>query len=427
MGGPVVNFADYISPVFDDVIEDMVEYRHDQYFLGGGRGSFKSTTTSCRVDMGILDDPDANAVVFRKVKDTIAGTVFARYCKTIRDNHLDRFFKIHNSPQRITFRNRHGLRQEIRFLGLDKADKSKSAEFEHGYCKFAHFEELDQYNGWEEVHTVIESIGRGGPLFQFIGTYNPPESLTSWVNVEARFPKANRLVHLSNYLMHPRELQERWLGAPFLREAESVRELQPERFRHIYLGEQTGTGGEVFRNVTVRRITPEERAQFKVFRFGMDFGFTNDPTALSMCAYDRKNRRLYIFGADGGLGMFEEQIADMLRKHKLLGKYVICDSAEPRVIAKLRYLGARGARPCYKKADFPRFGVNWLRSLVEIVIDPVDAKSAADEFTQYEYDRFRDGTLKNEFPDRDNHWIDATRMAMEDEIRFAERPAIFSP
>ena len=312
-------------------------------------------------------------------------------------------------------------------LGLDKADKSKSAEFEHGYCKFAHLEELDQYNGWEEVHTVIESIGRGGPLFQFIGTYNPPESLTSWVNVEARFPKANRLVHLSNYLMHPRELRDRWLGAPFLREAESVRELQPERFRHIYLGEQTGTGGEVFRNVTVRRITPEERAQFKVFRFGMDFGFTNDPTALSMCAYDRKNRRLYIFGADGGLGMFEEQIADMLRRHKLLGKYVICDSAEPRVIAKLRYLGARGARPCYKKADFPRFGVNWLRSLVEIVIDPVDAKSAADEFTQYEYDRFRDGTLKNEFPDRDNHWIDATRMAMEDEIRFAERPAIFSP
>ena len=57
----------------------------------------------------------------------------------------------------------------------------------------------------------------------------------------------------------------------------------------------------------------------------------------------------------------------------------------------------------------------------------MDAKSAADEFTQYEYDRFRDGTLKNEFPDRDNHWIDATRMAMEDEIRFAERPAIFSP
>ena len=155
----------------------------------------------------------------------------------------------------------------------------------------------------------------------------------------------------------------------------------------------------MFRNVTVRRITPEERAQFKVFRFGMDFGFTNDPTALSMCAYDRKNRRLYIFGADGGLGMFEEQIADMLRRHKLLGKYVICDSAEPRVIAKLRYLGARGARPCYKKTDFPRFGVNWLRSLVEIVIDPVDAKSAADEFTQYEYDRFRDGTLKNEFPD----------------------------
>ena len=425
MARPVVNFANYISPVFDDVIEDMMAFRHDQYFLGGGRGSFKSTTTSARVDMGILDDPDANAVVYRKVKDTIAGTVFARYCKTIRDNRLERYFKIHNSPQRITFRNRHGLRQEIRFLGLDKADKSKSAEFEHGYCKFVHFEELDQYNGWKEVHDVIETMGRGGPYFQFIGTYNPPESLTSWVNVEARMPKENRLVHLSNYTMHPRELQERWLGLPFLREAESVRLTQPERYRHIYLGEQTGTGGEVFRNVTVRRITQEERDGFKVRRYGMDFGFTNDPTALSMCAYDRKYRRLYIYGAYGGCGMFEEQIMELLRSHGLEGEYVTCDSAEQRVIAKLRYLGARGAKPCYKKADFPRFGLNWLRGLVEIVIDPEDAAPAAEEFTHYEFDRFRDGTLRNDFPDRDNHWIDATRYAMEDEIRFAERPRIF--
>ena len=425
MSGPVVNFANYISPVFDDVIEDMMAYRHDQYFLGGGRGSFKSTTASCRVDMGILDDPDANAVVFRKVKDTIEGTVFSRYCKTIRDNHLGRYLKISRSPLRITFRNKYNLRQEIRFLGLDKADKSKSAEFEHGYCKFAHFEELDQYNGWDEVHTVIESIGRGGPQFQMIGTYNPPESLTSWVNVEARLPKDNRLVHLSNYLMHPKDLQERWLQGPFLREAESMRVLQPERWRHIYMGEQTGTGGEIFRNVTVRRITPEERAGFKVLRFGMDFGFTNDPTALSLCAYDRKFRRLYIFGAYGGCGLFEEQIMDLLRKHKLENKYVICDSAEQRVIAKLRYLGARGVKPCYKKADFPHYGVNWLRGLLEIVIDPVDAAPAADEFTQYEYDRFRDGTLKNEFPDRDNHWIDATRYAMEDEIRFSERAHLF--
>ena len=426
----LVNLADYVSPVFDEVIEDMMEYRHDQYFLGGGRGSFKSTTTSVRVDMGILDDPDANAVVFRKVKDTIAGTVFARYCKTIRDNRLGGSFKIHNSPQRITFVNRHGLRQEIRFLGLDKADKSKSAEFEHGYCKFVHFEELDQFAGWEEVHNVIETMGRGGPHFQFIGTYNPPESLSSWVNVEARVPKDNRLVHLSNYTMHPRELQEKWLGLPFLREAESIRLTQPERYRHIYLGEQTGTGGEVFRNVTVRRITQEERDQFRVVLNGLDFGFTNDPTALCRCAYDRRDRRLFIFRAVGGPGLFEEQIfSDIIKAEGIEGDYISCDwgNGGDRVIKKLVWLGARGCKPCYKKPGYVEYSMGWMRGLREIVIDPVDAKPAADEFTRYEYDRFRDGTLRNEYPDRDNHWIDAARYAMEDEIRFAERSAIFAP
>ena len=419
------NLADYVSPVFDGVIDDMMAYRHDQYFLAGGRGSFKSTTASVRLDMGILDDPDANAVVFRKVKDTIAGTVFARYCKTIRQNNLDRFFKIHNSPQRITFTNRHGLRQEIRFLGLDKADKSKSAEFEHGYCKFAHFEELDQFNGWDEVHTVIETIGRGGPRFQFIGTYNPPESITSWVNTEARLPKDNRLVHISNYTMHPRDLQERWLGLPFLREAESVKALQPERYRHIYLGEVTGTGGEIFRNVELRPITDDEIAMFRTIRHGMDFGFTNDPTALMSCAYDRKHRVLYIFAEDVKAGLFEEDIIELVKRRKLENEYITCDSAEARVIAKLLRLGARGVRPSYKKADFPRFGVNWLRSRVKIVIDPVRCPVAAHEFTTYEFDRMRDGTLRNDFPDRDNHTIDGVRYAMEDEIRFAEGPRIF--
>ena len=425
MSAPLVNFADYMSPVFDELIEDMMAFRHDQYFVAGGRGSFKSTTMSCRVDMGILDDPDANAVVFRKVKDTIGGTVFARYRKTIRDNHLDRWFKIHNSPQRITFRNRHGLTQEIRFLGLDKADKSKSAEFEHGYCKFAHFEELDQYNGWKEVHDVIESLGRGGPFFQFIGTYNPPESLTSWVNTEARTPQPNRLVHISNYTMHPRELQEKWLGLPFLREAEAVKALQPERYRHVYLGEVTGTGGEIFRNVELRPITDEEMACFKNVRHGMDFGFTNDPTALMSTSYDRKYRTLYVFAEDVKTGLFEEDILEIIRRRNLEHEYIICDSAEQRVIAKLLRLGARGVKPSYKAADFPRFGVNWLRSRFKIVIDPVRCPVAAHEFSTYEFDRMRDGTLRNDFPDRDNHTIDAVRYANEDEIRFADGPRIW--
>ena len=126
------NFANYISPVFDGVLADMMDFRHDQYFLGGGRGSFKSTTVSVRVFMAILSDPNANAVVFRKVKDTIAGTVFARYLKTATDLGLLKYFRFKTSPHGIFFTNAAGKTQEIRFLGLDKVDKSKSIEFAHG-------------------------------------------------------------------------------------------------------------------------------------------------------------------------------------------------------------------------------------------------------------------------------------------------------
>ena len=117
------NFSDYISPVFDEVLTDMVDFCHDQYFLGGGRGSFKSTTVSVRVFMALLLDPNANAVVFRKVKDTIAGTVFARYLKTATDLGILQKFRYKTSPHGFFLTNKQGKTQEIRFLGLDKVDK----------------------------------------------------------------------------------------------------------------------------------------------------------------------------------------------------------------------------------------------------------------------------------------------------------------
>lgn len=411
------NFANYISPVFDGVLADMMDFRHDQYFLGGGRGSFKSTTVSVRVFMAILSDPNANAVVFRKVKDTIAGTVFARYLKTATDLGLLKYFRFKTSPHGIFFTNKQGKTQEIRFLGLDKVDKSKSIEFAHGYCQVAHFEELDQFEGWQEVHTVLESLGRGGEHFQMIGTYNPPESLASWVNTEARIKQPNRLVHISNYTMHPRYLAERWLGLPFLREAEAMRVAQPERYRHIYLGEATGTGGEVFKNVEVRTITQEERDGFRRVRWGMDFGQA-DPTTLVGTNYDANARTLYIFSSWGMSDAYNADVLKALKERDLLSTPIIGDEGGggKGVMKELRSMGARYLRDAYKPKGSVERGVRWLRELIKIVIDPETAKGAAREFTQYEWERMRDGTYRNEYPDRDNHYIDAARYANETDI-----------
>ena len=58
-------------------------------------------------------------------------------------------------------------------------------------------------------------------------------------------------------------------------------------------------------------------------------------------------------------------------------------------------------------------GTKWLQGLTAIVIDPARCPAAATEFTEYEYERTRDGEIISAYPDANNHAIDAVRYAME--------------
>jgi hypothetical protein len=105
--------------------------------------------------------------------------------------------------------------------------------------------------------------------------------------------------------------------------------------------------------------------------------------------------------------MFEEDIYAMLERRGLLDTEIVADSAEPRAIAKLRLLGARRIRACWKEAGWPDTGLNFMRAAkMRIVIDPRRAKKAWDEFSRYEFARYKNGDLKTGYPDADNHWID---------------------
>ena len=69
-----------------------------------------------------------------------------------------------------------------------------------------------------------------------------------------------------------------------------------------------------------------------------------------------------------------------------------------------------------KGPDSINYGIKFLQSLEEIVIDPVTCPNAAREFTNYEIERDNFGNLRAEFPDKNNHTIDAVRYALESEI-----------
>ncbi|MGL4791376.1 MAG: terminase large subunit, partial [Anaerotignaceae bacterium] len=95
---------------------------------------------------------------------------------------------------------------------------------------------------------------------------------------------------------------------------------------------------------------------------------------------------------------------------------IICDSAEPKSISEFRGYGLRveGAK---KGPDSVEYGIKWLQDLEEIIIDHNKCPCTAKEFLAYELESDNNGGFKANFPDKNNHSIDATRYSRESDMR----------
>jgi phage terminase large subunit len=125
--------------------------------------------------------------------------------------------------------------------------------------------------GLRRSRSIQQSVLRGGQKFVVFYSFNPPRSQRSWVNDPTAFSEPGMVEHHSTYLTVPPE----WLGKEFIIEAEHLKEVNEDAYRHEYLGIPTGTGGEVFANVKIRRVTDEEINTVPRHRFGIDWGFAS--------------------------------------------------------------------------------------------------------------------------------------------------------
>ncbi|HIT84451.1 MAG TPA: PBSX family phage terminase large subunit [Candidatus Ornithomonoglobus intestinigallinarum] len=400
-----IELSGLIAPAFYEVHEDIKAAGHTHYFLKGGRGSAKSSFVSLEIIVGMMKNPDRHCVALRKVAAYLRDSVFMQLRWAIDMLGVsDKWEERINSPELIYKE----TGQRIIFRGADDPKKIKSIKTRSGYIGYVWFEEADQFSGMAEIRSINQSLLRGGESYTVFYSYNPPMSIKNWINLEVSKAAEGRLVHSSTYLGVPRE----WLGEQFILEAEHVKRVNEKIYRHEYMGEATGTGGEVFANVTVREITDGERGALSVIKAGADFGYASDPFAYVVCALER--RRLYILEEVYKTGLSNFRASELM-KEKGYDGVVVCDSAEPKSIRELRDLGIRavGAK---KGPDSINYGIKFLQSLDEIVIDAKKCPNAAREFSSYELERDIYGNLRAEFPDRGNHTIDAVRYALESEI-----------
>lgn len=403
-----VRVSEIIAQAFFPVHEDLRSGGHAEYWLSGGRGSGKSSFASLEILLGLMREPRAGAIIYRKVADTLRDSVYAQMLWAIDRLGLAGQWQARLSPMELVHRE---TGQRILFRGADDPQKSKGVRLRDGYFRFLWFEELSEFDGIDAIRTIKASILRAcgeGPHARttVLCTYNPPVSPWHWVNREATAPPPTRMQHHSDY----RDMPPQWLGDSFLAEADALRTRNPRAWRQMYLGEVTGTGGQVFENVRLRPLPREEWEGLPTYS-GVDFGFATDPDAFVRCAFDRRRRVLYVVDEFAALGLLIERLAAAIRP-RAAGDVITCDSAEPRSIAGLRACGLR-VTAARKGPDSVGHGLKWLQTLAAIVIDPARCPLAAGEFSRYEYDRDRSGHVLPRYPDHDNHTIDAVRYAME--------------
>ncbi len=414
--------------MYDDVLDDILNHRHTHYVFPGGRGSTKSSFVGIAIPLLIMQNPMIHAACFRKVANTIQNSIYSQVIWGIYQLGVEQLFKIpktYSTP--ITYI---PTGQKIYFMGLDDPMKVKSIKPEFGYIGITWFEELDQFAGENELRTVTQSTMRGGDRFWDFRTFNPPISKNNWANEYAddceAFRIDNTLVTRNTYLDVPPE----WLGSQFIEEAEELKEINPRAYEHEYGGKAIGTGGDVFPNVEdfdTNQLVPIFDAYGNEIRKvpmwqtfdhiynGIDWGFALDPFHYSRCHFDRKHLDLYIFGEYRTIQSRNSQVFEVLYNEKKLlttEELVTADSAEPKSVADFKAYGAfiRGAE---KGPDSVRYSMKWLQGLRHIYIDKRKCPDTFREFTQYEYAQDRDGNFISDYPDMNNHSIDAVRYSLE--------------
>jgi len=417
MSEVVVRLSSLLAPSFADLHREIKARRPSELWCRGGRGSTKSSYISLLILLELTRDPDAHAFVCRRYDNELRDSVFGQLQWAAFHLRVDHLWRFMTSPMQAV---NEETGQKILFRGVDNPLKAKSINLGKGYIKIAWFEEVDQYGSMDEIRSILQSVFRGeGKDKLALFSYNPPRSARAWVNREVTITKPGRRVHTSDYRTVPVE----WLGERFIADARHLEQVDEVAYRHEYLGEEVGTGLEVFNNVTVRPITDDEKLSFTSIRQGLDFGYAADPLAFVRVHFDARRRRLFVFEEIQGVGLLNRAFAakTTVDQRRLLTR---ADKAEPKSIDELKFDHGFNILGADKPQGSVEHGVKWLQELEEIIIDPLACPLAAKEFVNYALETTRTGDVISKFPDKNNHTIDAVRYALEDEIRAVRKSAV---
>lgn len=370
----------------------------------GSRASKKSKTTALWIISNMMKYPEANTLVIRKTFRTLKDSCFTELKWAIHRLQVDDFWEIKESPLEMTYK---PIGQKIYFRGLDDPLKVTSISVDIGVLCWLWIEEAYEITKEADFDVIDESIRGEVPegLFKQITLTLNPWNEHHWI--KKRFfdtTDADTLAITTNYMCNE------WLDDADKKVFERMKKNNPRRYQVAGLGNWGIVDGLIYENWR------EEKFDLNTIRnlesaFGLDFGYTNDPTALFCGAIDLKHKKIYVFDEMYQKGMSNKVIYDKISQMGYVKERITADSAEPKSIDELYGLGLRRVTSAVKGKDSINNGIQFIQDF-EIIIHP-KCVNFITEISNYTWDEDKFGNKINKPIDDFNHLMDAMRYAVE--------------
>lgn len=354
----------------------------------------------------MMQYPLANTLVIRRVFNTHKDSTWTQLKWATNNLNVAHLWHFSKSPLEATYL---PTGQKILFRGLDDPMSITSITVEIGYLCWCWFEEAFQIMDEDSFNKVDMSI-RGelppGYFKQITLTFNP-WSEKHWL--KKRFfdvEDEDILALTTNYKCNE------FLGEDDRRIFAKMKKNNPRRYNIEGLGDWGIAEGLVYENFEELEFDYKEISKQEGVKayFGLDFGYTNDPTAFICILVNQEQNLLYIFDEHYQKAMSNSDIASMIKYKGYAKETIIADSAEPKSIDDIKKQGIRRIKAALKGKDSILNGIANIQDY-KIYVHP-KCENTLIELNNYVWDN-KDGVVLNKPIDDYNHLMDALRYAME--------------
>lgn len=365
----------------------------------GGASSGKSVFIAQRDILDMVNE-ERNFLVVRNTAATLRSSVFEERRKAIRQFFLSPLFEVRESDLMIKYLPRG---TQMIFRGLDDPEKLKSITVPVGTLTDVRYEEATEMS-----EGAIEEVGRrmrglSAVSKREVFSFNPIFR-NHWICKKYFGGQAIKYRRTEDLLLfHTTYRDNRFLSPQDVRRLDAYVGYQ----RDVYRDGKWGVLGDLI--FTDWEVADLEGTTFDSYRYGCDFGFSVDPSAVLEVAFAPAKRTIYVTKELYQRGMTNDVLAEKARP--IVGENIVwCDSAEPKSIMELKTCGIV-AHAVAKGRDSVWHALQWLQQW-HIVIDKRCVNTIS-EISQYQWQKNKNGETLTVPVEKDDHSIAALRYATE--------------